>query len=779
MINTVMQLFEVIQLLEYNQQATLNKWGERIAQAATFNEQNMEDNWFYRDSSVENEEQLATAVLKELESIDPTPNKQYVMTLVRWYTAVVKVHDQNTKLYAKLRKAELESGWADDWEDGDFWPEDYTDLGTGKYQSPGYVTDRATEDWNIEGVDFDIQNMNGKSTFKLEDAEQIRDALERFEHIKPQLQPNERDIGRYKSFYRFEDFVDEAYDENYVPPETDNKTLKRSDVEVLYNGPLGTVTIPRSHEASCLLGSGTKWCTAGKSSHFYDSYSSRGDLIIYNEKPGNAKYQIHPTLDSTEIMDARDRPVSNEKFKEFTGSHPVLSKLIKQKQLKAFTDAAQEDPEWDLSRGPDTLDDMIERVHYLIKKNNKQRVGVMTYVETYYTQEFFKHRHNKRNHIGEHEMDFLVKYSEQRGKPWPEIQPLVVAYIQKQYEFLPTDDSIKQFKAQNQAPSFPADAQAASDLKDIRKQAQATFKTAEAKQLLILIKQFKRLKNPWPELDAIQAQLEGKGISFGPGDMNVENKDMKQLIQLVESADEINNNMNEMRRLINLVESAQLNELMVRLSSDRKFQRSDTYKNYLLYVTKEKFKDRYYISKAAHSNGETFKAGGSDVKASGASQLEALDNLRDVIDELLNATKVSRGAIIDFNVQFVKQLTVDPEIPFYAHFDNIKGEPVLVIAGDSMLEFGDELRQLGFKRSAIRTRGRDEFSNTTPLPSLTFTASQIEPAGLIANARYIIGDSHSDRDGNTIYELTYHSTVHTSSDKRMLNVPALTVGTER
>ena len=93
-----MQLFEVIQLLEYNQQATLNKWGERIAQAATFNEQNMEDNWFYQDSSVENEEQLAIAVLKELESIDPTPNKQYVMTLVRWYTAVVKVHDQNTKL---------------------------------------------------------------------------------------------------------------------------------------------------------------------------------------------------------------------------------------------------------------------------------------------------------------------------------------------------------------------------------------------------------------------------------------------------------------------------------------------------------------------------------------------------------------------------------------------------------------------------------------------------------------------------------------------------------
>jgi hypothetical protein len=242
---------------------------------------------------------------------------------------------------------------------------------------------------------------------------------------------------------------------------------------------------------------------------------------------------------------------------------------------------------------------------------------------------------------------------------------------------------------------------------------------------------------------------------------------------------DINSNMNEMRRLINLVESAQLNELMVRLSSDKKFQRSDTYKNYLLYVTKEKFKDRYYISKAAHSNGETFKAGGSDVKASGASQLEALDNLRDAIDELLNAQKVTRGAMIDFNVQFVQQLLVDPLIPFYAHFDNIGGEPVLVIAGDDMTEFGDELRQLGFKRSAIRTNPGDELSTATPLPSISYTAKQIEPAGLIANARYIIGDSHSDSDGNTIYELTYHSTVHTASDKRYLNVPALTVGTAR
>ena len=98
---------------------------------------------------------------------------------------------------------------------------------------------------------------------RLEDADVIRTALENFERIKPQLQPNERDIGRYKSFYRFEDFVDSKMD----PERKQNmkkELLDRSDVKVLYNGPMGTVAVPYSKDASCELGKGTKWCTAGR-----------------------------------------------------------------------------------------------------------------------------------------------------------------------------------------------------------------------------------------------------------------------------------------------------------------------------------------------------------------------------------------------------------------------------------------------------------------------------------------------------------------------------------
>jgi hypothetical protein len=425
-----MRLYEVIQLNEYNQSATLNKWGERIGQAAYFGKHYLNDNWFNLALG-DTAEKLAPQVIKELEDIDPTENKQYVMTLIRWYTAVVKVHDQNKKLYAKLRKAELEGGTADDWEPGynEIWPEDYTDLGKGDdNQSADYVTDRATEDWNIDDAEFDLDKIGTQSSFKLEDAEQIRDALENFERIKPQLPANERDIGRFKGFYRFEDFVDEAMDSNYAAPETDNETLKRSDVEVLYNGPLGTVTIPKSHEASCKLGSGTKWCTTGKDSYFYDSYSSQGDLIIYNEKPGNAKYQLHVTLNGLEARDARDRSIPHEKEREFTQKHPVLSKIIQAQRNKIFTQMAQLPFPKDHSQEVIGGTDPIQMVRRFIEFNNKHQGGAMRYVDEYYTQYALPNMISKGAAPGRDFVGLMLTYAKQR-LPWPELNTLFVKML--------------------------------------------------------------------------------------------------------------------------------------------------------------------------------------------------------------------------------------------------------------------------------------------------------------------------------------------------------------
>lgn len=418
-----MRLYEVIQLNEYNQKATLNKWGERIGQAAFFGKHYLNDNWFNLAIG-DTAEKLAPQVLKELEDIDPTENKQYVITLIRWYTSIVKEHDKNKKLYAKLYNAEKESGWDED----DKWPENYTDLNNGDYVSADYVTDRAVEDWGYDDAEFNLDNISEKHTFKLEDAEQIRDALEHFERIKPQLPANERDIGRFKNFYRFEDFVDEAMDSNYAAPETDNETLKRSDVEVLYNGPLGTVTIPKSHEASCALGSGTKWCTTGKDSYFYDSYSSQGDLIIYNEKPGNAKYQLHVTMSGLEARDARDRSIPHEKEREFTHKHPVLSKIIQTKHDEIFSKMAQQPFPKDHSQEVMGGRDPIALVRDFIEFNNKHQGGAIRYVDEYYTQYALPNMISKGAAPGRDFVGLMLTYAKQR-LPWPELNTLFVKML--------------------------------------------------------------------------------------------------------------------------------------------------------------------------------------------------------------------------------------------------------------------------------------------------------------------------------------------------------------
>ena len=415
-------------LLEYNKQATLNNWSERIAKAAEFNRIHLGDGWFTSNADMRNydpngpeaDEFIAEMVLEELEKMDPTPNKQYVMTLVRWYIGNIKKHNQLQDTYDDVRRyMNSETYGREDYEDSP-WPEDYYDLEN--------IADEFDDFENDFGnFVMSAQNLN---TFKLEDADQIRDALETYERIKPQLQPNERDIGRFKSFYRFEDFVDSknSFD-------TDNGEIKdeinRSDVKVLYNGPLGTVTVPKTEEASCLLGKGTKWCTAStRGDNWFDHYNKKGDLIIYNEKPGNAKYQLHVTLDGLEARDARDRLIPHAKEVEFTREHPVISKIIQAQRDKIFATMAQQP--WTGDAITNDGGDPTRLVRTFINFNNKHQGGVMRYVDEYYVKFALPSILDSKVTIPSREfVDLMLTYAKQRGKPWPEMMALMMQILRK------------------------------------------------------------------------------------------------------------------------------------------------------------------------------------------------------------------------------------------------------------------------------------------------------------------------------------------------------------
>jgi hypothetical protein len=163
----------------------------------------------------------------------------------------------------------------------------------------------------------------------------------------------------------------------------------------------------------------------------------------------------------------------------------------------------------------------------------------------------------------------------------------------------------------------------------------------------------------------------------------------------------------------------------------------------------------------------------------GPSQQEAVQSIQDRIDFVLNAQrKVTGSSTIDFNVKFATDLLADPKQTFYAKLENINGEPKLVIASPEVASDPELLAAGDFKRSALRNQP-DDSGRATPLPGIPLTAKGLRSGDWIANGRYTVGKETQDRDGNRVFDLTYHSTAHTKSDKLRLNQPAFTLGTAR
>lgn len=168
-----------------------------------------------------------------------------------------------------------------------------------------------------------------KGMFRLEDRPHVIDTLTKFEQIKPRLP--QRDINRY-TFHNLSDEMDKQYK---VELSTDDDNVK--DAKILYKGPLGQLSVPLSQEASCALGSGTKWCTAAREDNMFKYYNATGPLYIWKDKSGD-KYQFY-FGGEYEFMDARNRAISNEQLKEFRTKHPVISKLFKNEEARIAKDA--------------------------------------------------------------------------------------------------------------------------------------------------------------------------------------------------------------------------------------------------------------------------------------------------------------------------------------------------------------------------------------------------------------------------------------------------------
>lgn len=163
-----------------------------------------------------------------------------------------------------------------------------------------------------------LVNMYIKGQFKLEDMPRIKKDLGIFDKAKAKIK---KDILSFKSLNDLYDTVEPYYDAD-LSSNKEKIKLTKKDAEYIINTPDFKVIVPKTKEAACLYGSGTKWCTAADENNMFDHYHAQGNLYVIIA--GDKKFQLH--YESGQFMNARDQELTKTE----------ISYLSKYPQYKEF-----------------------------------------------------------------------------------------------------------------------------------------------------------------------------------------------------------------------------------------------------------------------------------------------------------------------------------------------------------------------------------------------------------------------------------------------------------
>ena len=186
--------------------------------------------------------------------------------------------------------------------------------------------DYGTPEWN--------QKLERLQELFIEDLYKVTEDLEKFHYLKKTKKyKGQKDIGQIKSV---EDLYDNVKDYQVSKDEiTKTKAERlRDDVDKVYEDDKWLILVPKSKEASCHYGGGqTRWCTASKSSNYYDHYAKQGPLymMMYKEDAGkppaeNRSHQFH--FESNSFYNAQDRSID---LGSFFATYPELKPFFKEK----------------------------------------------------------------------------------------------------------------------------------------------------------------------------------------------------------------------------------------------------------------------------------------------------------------------------------------------------------------------------------------------------------------------------------------------------------------
>jgi len=188
----------------------------------------------------------------------------------------------------------------------------------------------------IESPFTDAQKSWEKSGFTPDEVELM---IDKFRMLKDRnvVRGEEADIGKWisKGFDEFKKFVEEK--EAHVSKIVKRKE-KQHDADVVFEDEEAMIVVPKSYEASCKYGKGSKWCTAsGSTRSHWDSYADMGTRLFYviskklTKEDNPVMYKVAVSVPphlggkpaSLTFYNAEDNTITREKFKEFYPTVPV------------------------------------------------------------------------------------------------------------------------------------------------------------------------------------------------------------------------------------------------------------------------------------------------------------------------------------------------------------------------------------------------------------------------------------------------------------------------
>ena len=102
---------------------------------------------------------------------------------------------------------------------------------------------------------------------------------------------------------------------NVVEENKSNKEKEKdakSQVEKLYEDDKYLILKPKTYEASCYYGSGTKWCTSSKDTkEHFRKYTREGELYYFIDKTNSNKIALHKDGSDKEIFDMFDNKITS------------------------------------------------------------------------------------------------------------------------------------------------------------------------------------------------------------------------------------------------------------------------------------------------------------------------------------------------------------------------------------------------------------------------------------------------------------------------------------